>query len=494
MSKFDVTIIGSGLGGLLCGYILSKEGLSVGILEKHSQPGGNFQNFNRHGHNFDTGIHYIGSMAPGQTLHQYWKYAGLTEKLSIHQMDTDGFDHIVLGEEEYPLAQGFNHFIECLTPSFPDDRHAISAFIDHIQKISKSYPLYNLEFSGLYPEDSLRFQNAYHYFNSLTSNTKLAGVLSGNNFLYAGDIHKTPLYIPALINHSFISSAWRLAGGSKQIADLLIQGIHDNGGQVLTRKEVSGIHHEKNEFQVKTCDGDVFFSGMLIANIHPSSTIRLLSPGLLKKSYCQRILNLGNTVSSFILNIVMKPESFPYLNHNIHYFSDHRVWTSHSSVNERWPENYLMYTPLHDPQETFARTVTILTYMQFKEVRRWENTGMGKRGEDYLAFKSERSEKLLSLVEKKFPGFRNCIAFSEASTPLTYRDYTGTPEGSLYGISKDCNNTLLTTVLPKTKVPGLLFTGQNTGLHGALGVTIGALSCCGEILGLEYLMNKIRKI
>ena len=34
MSKYDIIIIGSGLGGLECGAILSKEGYHVCVLEK----------------------------------------------------------------------------------------------------------------------------------------------------------------------------------------------------------------------------------------------------------------------------------------------------------------------------------------------------------------------------------------------------------------------------------------------------------------------------
>jgi len=33
-NKYNVVIIGSGLGGLVCGYILSKNGLRVAIVEK----------------------------------------------------------------------------------------------------------------------------------------------------------------------------------------------------------------------------------------------------------------------------------------------------------------------------------------------------------------------------------------------------------------------------------------------------------------------------
>jgi all-trans-retinol 13,14-reductase len=46
--------------------------------------------------------------------------------------------------------------------------------------------------------------------------------------------------------------------------------------------------------------------------------------------------------------------------------------------------------------------------------------------------------------------------------------------------------------MPKTKIPNFYFTGQNTNLHGVLGVTIGSVVTCGEILGLEYLLKKIK--
>ena len=76
---------------------------------------------------------------------------------------------------------------------------------------------------------------------------------------------------------------------------------------------------------------------------------------------------------------------------------------------------------------------------------------------------------------------------------LGRRDYTGIPEGSMYGIERDFNDPVVTNILPRTKIPGLYFTGQNINLHGVLGVTIGSILTCGEILGIEYLVNKIRK-
>lgn len=47
MSKQKIVIIGSGLGGLSCGLILSRNGYDVTILEQGAQVGGCLQCFTR---------------------------------------------------------------------------------------------------------------------------------------------------------------------------------------------------------------------------------------------------------------------------------------------------------------------------------------------------------------------------------------------------------------------------------------------------------------
>ena len=39
-SKYDVIIIGAGIGGLVCGCYLAKAGMKVLIVEKNAKPGG----------------------------------------------------------------------------------------------------------------------------------------------------------------------------------------------------------------------------------------------------------------------------------------------------------------------------------------------------------------------------------------------------------------------------------------------------------------------
>ncbi|MBS1974049.1 MAG: NAD(P)-binding protein, partial [Bacteroidetes bacterium] len=106
MQQFDVVIIGSGIGGLVCGNILSLEGMKVCVLEKNKQIGGCLQTFSRDKVIFDSGVHYIGSLGKGQNLYQVFKYLGLMDKLKLQKMDEDAFDKIIIDndEMEYPMA------------------------------------------------------------------------------------------------------------------------------------------------------------------------------------------------------------------------------------------------------------------------------------------------------------------------------------------------------------------------------------------------------
>lgn len=45
--KYEVVIIGSGLGGLECAHILSRAGMSVLLLERGAQAGGCIQSYKR---------------------------------------------------------------------------------------------------------------------------------------------------------------------------------------------------------------------------------------------------------------------------------------------------------------------------------------------------------------------------------------------------------------------------------------------------------------
>jgi len=144
--------------------------------------------------------------------------------------------------------------------------------------------------------------------------------------------------------------------------------------------------------------------------------------------------------------------------------------------------------------------MTAMTYMTYEEVEQWDdsfntttNENRGNRGEDYERFKEEKAELILKKIEKKYPNIRACIDSIHTSSPLSYRDFIGSEKGNMYGYLKDSNHPMKSFISPRSKVKNIFFTGQNVRVHGVLGVTVGAFVTCCEILGAEYLMDKVHK-
>ena len=62
LDKYDVLMIGSGMGCLAAASFLAKENKRVLVLERHYTPGGFTHVFKRRGYEWDVGIHYIGEV------------------------------------------------------------------------------------------------------------------------------------------------------------------------------------------------------------------------------------------------------------------------------------------------------------------------------------------------------------------------------------------------------------------------------------------------
>jgi phytoene dehydrogenase-like protein len=123
--------------------------------------------------------------------------------------------------------------------------------------------------------------------------------------------------------------------------------------------------------------------------------------------------------------------------------------------------------------------------------QRWADSSVEHRGQDYKEFKHEFSETVIDFVSQYYPELRQHIDKVVTASPLTYRDYTSTPEGSAYGIVKDCRNPMVTLMPARTRIGNLLLTGQNLNIHGCLGTVISSAVTSSEIIGADYLAKKI---
>lgn len=503
MESYDIVIIGSGMGALTCGYVLSKEGYSVCLLEKNRQYGGNLQTFSRDKCIFDTGVHYLGGLDPGQNLHRYFSYLGLMDKLKLKRMDEDGFDRISFKGDDriYPHAMGYDRFISTLTELFPECEEEINAYCKKVQEICNLYPMYRVSESYTMEADlELYSQSAFDFLQKTISNDKLRDVLSGSIMLYGGEEDYSALYQHALVVNSYIESSWRCIDGGSQITKYMLKNIKELGGVFYNYSEVQSIHLEAgNADFVKLTDGRKFYGKFFISNVHPAITLDMISPKMEERLYQKRIKSLKNSPSCFSLHIVFHPNKFPYLNYNIYHYETKDIWNAGKYTDESWPPAYMACTPATGKSDQYARSMTVLTYMYMDEVKQWEDSynlipnHEEKRGSDYEAFKAKKADKLLTILEEKFPDIRSKIKSINTSTPLTYRDYINTPEGSIYGVIKDYKNLLGTLVSHRTKVPNLFLTGQNLNSHGILGVVVTAMKTCSEFIDFNELVLKINK-
>lgn len=502
MKKFDVVIVGSGLGGLLCGSILSKEGFSVCIVEKNHKIGGSLQTFVHNGVKFDAGVHYIGGFDEGQNLHQLFKYVDLTNKLKVQKLSEEGFDRITFrgDNREYWLAQGYDRYIDRLSIAFPDEKAALHNYVNKIRELCSHFPIYNLknQKKKVFGEGIVEL-NARDYIASITSNRKLRNVLAATNPLYAGDPEKTPFYVHALINNSYIESAWRCIGGGSQLTSLLMKSIKNNDGTFRLRSTVRKFTMVGGKVTAAELNNRERIEGKnFISNMHPSVTMKMLEPGSVKRAYRSRIISLENTISSFILNAVVKKGFLKFWDYNRYHYTKSDVWQCHRYTENSWPKGMVIFMSSDPGPEGYAEGLTIMTYMNFRDVKQWESSfntvsNPGDRGSGYQDFKHTKAEKLIAAAEDVIPGLRENIISYSATTPLTFRDYLGTTDGAIYGIMKDCRNPLKSFVSPRTKIPNLFLAGQNTNLHGILGVTISSIVTCSEFLGSSHLIDKILK-
>lgn len=501
MKQFDVVIIGSGLGGLACGTILAKEGYKVCILEKNNQIGGTLQTFVRDRIIFDSGVHYVGGLDQGQNLHTLFRYLGIMDKLKLRKMDEDVFDAIVFeGDPKvYKYAQGYENFIQTLLKDFPDEEVAIRKYCDGIKEVCSKFPLYNLRSGDYFEKVGVLEIDTQTFLESLTPNRKLQNVLAGTSLLYAGVPYKTPLYVHALVINSYIESSWRFVDGGSQIARHLSREILSRGGEILKHQNVVRLVEEHGKLvYAETDEGKKYHGDLFISNVHPARTIEMTESDMLKKAYRTRLKSLENSISTFYVNVVLKKNSLKYINHNYYYFAENDAWCVLNYTQDNWPRGYAMFFTASSRDDEYAEAVTLMTYMRYEDVAQWADTfntvaREESRGEEYENFKRERAEQLFDVVEKKFPGFKGAIETYYTATPLSVRDYIGTSDGSLYGIVKDYREPMKTFISPRTKIPNLYLTGQNLNLHGVLGVTVSSVLTCSEILGIDYMIEKIKQ-
>ena len=279
----DVLIIGSGLGGLECGALLAKQGFRVLVLERSNQPGGCMQSFRRGGLHYDTGLHYVGGLAPGQAMHKAFAQLGLMD-LPWQRMDED-FDHIIIGGRHFAFHQGYEAFVEGLAKDFPHQREALQSFVQRLQNITAS----DMDVC------------AYDYLCQTFSDELLLNVVSAAAMKTELRRESLPLFNFAHTCSSYIESSWRLRGDGNLLVNKLIDTIKQAGGEVQTNSRVVRLTEDDGCITKAVCaDGTTYEAGYFISDIHPAVLCQLLEvcPSV-RKAFRRRMTSGENTCGMF---------------------------------------------------------------------------------------------------------------------------------------------------------------------------------------------------
>ena len=451
------------------------------------------QSFRRKGNAYDTGMHYVGGIGEGQSLYEPFKELELLN-LPWQHLDSEAFDKVTLRNpktnalETFSFVEGYDNFVRHFSERFPDQKDGLLKYVDLLRRCNDN----KMEFADV---------NAWRWLHETFSDELLINVLSGTSLKMELRRETLPLFTFAHNNSGFIESSWRLKGDGNLIVERLIKNITAGGGRIICDMEVTELiekdgkiveavcmHHDKG-----TTTEERFAADTFISNAHPAVTCALVKESqLMKKVFKRRMTNLENTFGMFTCQLKLKDPSeitrqgltpVPYYNYNMYVYDTSDVWTMHEEANGK---GILISTPApkftQEGQTPMCNFIDILTPMHWAECEKWADTTIGHRGDDYKAFKQAKAEACIKLAETQIPGLHDMIDEMYCSTPLTWRDYNNTPNGSAYGIRKDCTMPIMTILTPRTPIPNLYMTGQNLMVHGLQGVTITAKMTCDEIL------------
>ncbi|MGB0639070.1 MAG: phytoene desaturase family protein, partial [Myxococcota bacterium] len=158
------------------------------------------------------------------------------------------------------------------------------------------------------------------------------------------------------------------------------------------------------------------------------------------------------------------------------------------------PLTYISFPSAKDPDwenrypgRSTVEAITLAPYEWFAD---WEGTRWMKRGDDYLAFKQEFTERLLHELFRVEPQLKGHVDHCELSTPLSTAHFSGHRHGEIYGLAHTPDRFRQRHLQPRTPIKGLFLTGQDVSTAGITGALVGGFLTASAITK-KNLMDRI---
>jgi len=478
---YDALIIGAGIGGLSAGIILSLLGLRVAVIEKNPLPGGMMRGYRREGMDCPVGVHYFGSFGEGEPLRRICDYLGVTERMAVERMGQDGpIDRYLFDDFTFDLPEGLDAFAASLELAFPDERQPIAQIVDNLRITADAQNSFAF-FSPAPPLlDTKLFAPLGAYLAGMNCSPGLRNVLGVAARWMGMSESECPVFYHHFALVSYLLSSWRLRGTGSDLAEAFVSRFEELGGTLICGDAVTAILASGAAIGgVRLTSGRVLDGSRLVAAIHPKKVIEMLPEGAVKPRHARLVGQLAETEGLFALSVAVDAATHPALPHNIFRLHADREGALTNGV----------FYQLRDGREG-KNLLVIITRSPYPEWSRWEDTTTGRRGPVYAEAKAGWAGRLLRDAEGIFGSLAGAKVL-DAYTPLSLRDWVGSPNGSPYGIMRSMRQLPAVAALSRLAPAGLYFAGQNALSPGVLGTLLGSLQVARQVLGPDRFASEV---
>ncbi len=519
-NEYDVIFIGSGMGTLTTASLLVQfAGKKVLILEKHFQPGGFTHEFQRKQgkYHWDVGIHYVGDM----------QEEGLCRKLSdkitqnkvIWKRMSEPFEKLVFPSGNFDIYGDPAKFKEDLILRFPEEKEGIERYFKDIKKTSALFgkslmlrlsppPLES--FSQLVSDGSVT--TLKEYFDANFKSEELKGILAAQWGDHGLPPSKVAFAMHASLVQHYINGGYYPVGGAGKIFDAIEPIVEKGGGAVLSSTEVKEIIIREGKVvgvKTKALRGEGlekdYFAPIVISCAGAFPTYTKLIPDSYPIPFREQLKNFYNrekmtTSICLYLGLSDSPAKLGFKGENYWIFSSSDHDKNFSERND-WingtgeiPNLYISFPSLKNP-EAKSHTADVITFTDYANFEEWKSEPWKRRGDEYKELKEKITDRMLTTLESRFPGFRSLVEYSELSTPITNEHFTSHPDGAIYGLAcvpERYQKEKCPWFDVRTPVEGLYLTGADAGSPGIAGAMMAGLAAATAVIGNSSLLKELR--
>jgi len=139
--RYDVIVVGAGLGGMAAASLLAKQGLSVLMIDQQNKPGGACTSFKREGVVFDVGTAMIYGF--GEKGFKPFRFLMNELEEPIEMIAHPTLTRMTLEGEEIVFWPNVDKFLEELNRLFPNEKESLRAFYTDLYKMYENIVLKN---------------------------------------------------------------------------------------------------------------------------------------------------------------------------------------------------------------------------------------------------------------------------------------------------------------------------------------------------------------